>query len=613
MRVVACAGAGKTTTTVALAADLVRSGAVSPDGIVITTFSRKAGEELKTRLAKVTPAPVLERVRVGTFHGLGLRALRGLDGGASWPLSRCLDMDGRTRAEGVPAGSAIWRAICAFGTIPGTGKASLKLEDYGKPGDYSMAIDLLRAKGYEHPDEVRAEEAPGLGEWQEAWKAYLASKRALGAWDFGDVLAAWDAALVAGVLPADGSVVIVDEAQDNNKVQLSIAQHLAGVAGRVILVGDLRQTIHVWRGSYPDLFAKADVSLQADTREIPTNYRSLGPIVDLGNRIAAGRAWSLGAAASAARGAGEKPDDVIEILDGEADLVAEAERVAFRIAQDIEAGVPAGNYAVLARTNAARAYFEAALSAHNVPIAVLGGSSIFRTREAEVLMAYCVLAQHDAVGSLERVLNAPKRYLPTAFAREVQGAMSRGGQTVPQAIRTAAFGGTLKRGSQQGAQELAMTLERIRTLKWAEVPDAALAIIQRGQTEKEQADATDEDSPAIYAAVASIAKRFTCAADLVDFAQRCINGTSSLVEGERGAGRVTLSTIHRSKGLEWEHVYLSATDGLLPHHRAILNELEDERRLFYVAATRAVNKLTLTHAVQHKNGGGLTRFMTPGA
>ena len=608
MRVVACAGAGKTTTTVALVADLVRSGSVAPEGVVLTTFSKKAGEELRARLGAVTPTPVLERMRVGTFHALALRTMRAVEGG--WEINGCIDLDGRTRREGVPAGSAIWRAICSFGAVPGTGKPSLKLDDCGRPTDYAMAIDLLRAQGFTSPDDVPAEKTPALDRWDEAWTAYTAAKRALRAWDFNDVLSAWRGSLIAGRAPADAGVVIVDEAQDNNRVQLDIATGLAGASGRIILVGDLRQTIHVWRGSYPDLFAKADQVLGAQTREIPTNYRSLGPIVRLGNKIAHGRDWSLGAAASAHRG-GDDRDDVIEIMPGADDQASEADAVAARIAEDIATGASPGHYAVLARTNAARAYFEAALTTRNVPIAVLGGSSIFRTREAEVILAYCALAQHDAVGSLERTLNAPKRYLPTTFAHAVRAALVPG-VTLPRAIRTAALTGALKPGSQRGASDLALTIERLRALPWPQVPDAVLAIVQKAQDEISEADATDEDSPALYAAVASIAKRFTCAADLIDFAQRCINGTSALVEGAKGEGRVTLSTVHRSKGLEWEHVYVSATDGVFPHHRAVINEIEDERRLFYVAATRAVDRLTFSYATRAGRGagGGLSRFLT---
>lgn len=608
MRVVACAGAGKTTTTVALAADLVRSGAVAPEGIVLTTFSKKAGEELKSRLARVTPAPVLERMRVGTFHGLALRAMKAVEA-SRWDVSKCVDLDGRTRAQGIPASSALWRSICAFGTIPGTNRPSLKCED-GRPTDYSMAIDLLRAKGYTRPSDVTDADAPGLDKWERAWLEYTAAKNSLGAWDFTDLLAAWLDALRTGVVPADAAVCVVDEAQDNNRVQLEIAQSLTGAAGRIILVGDLRQTIHVWRGSFPDLFQHADRAIGAHTREIPTNYRSLGPIVALGNKIAHGRDWSLGAAATAHRGARDR-DDVIEILAAADDPQSEAMIVADRIADDIDAGKGPASFAILARTNAARAYFEAALTAKNIPIAVLGGSSIFRTREAEVILAYCALAQHDAVGSLERVLNAPKRFLPTAFAHEVRAALGRGGMSLPQAIRAAAYGGTLKRGSQNGASDLAMTIERLRALPWAKVPDTVLTIVQAAQAEISEADATDEDSPALYAAVVAIAKRFDCAADLIDFAQRCINGTAALVEGQRGEGRVTLSTVHRSKGLEWDHVYVSATDGVFPHANALLTSIEDERRLFYVAATRAVDRLTFTYSQRAgRSAGGLCRFLT---
>ena len=608
MRVVACAGAGKTTTTVALVASMVRAGAVAPEGVVLTTFSKKAGEELRSRLANVTPSAVLDRMRVGTFHSLALRAMKAIDATA-WGIDKCVDLDGRTRAQGIPAGSAIWRAVCSFGTIPGTGRPSLKCDD-GRPTDYAMSIDLLRAQGFNCPADVPQDKEPARDRWDEAWNEYTASKRALGAWDFTDLLAAWLDALRSGLAPADAAVCIVDEAQDNNRVQLDIAQALTARGGRIILVGDLRQTIHVWRGSFPDLFQHADRMLGAGTREIPTNYRSLGPIVALGNKVAHGRDWSLGAAATAHRGAHDR-DDVIEILSAAADPVEEAERVASRIEEDIDAGRPASSFAILARTNAARAYFEAALTAKQIPIAVLGGSSIFRTREAEVILAYCALAQHDAVGSLERVLNAPKRFLPAAFAHEVRAKLGQNGASLPQAIRMAAYGGTLKRGSQNGASDLAMTIEKLRATPWDKVPDAVLTIVQKAQEDISEADATDEDSPALYAAVVAIAKRFSCAADLIDFAQRCINGTSALVEGQRGEGRVTLSTVHRSKGLEWDHVYVSATDGVFPHANALITGIEDERRLFYVAATRAENRLTFSYATRAgRAAGGLSRFLT---
>ena len=175
----------------------------------------------------------------------------------------------------------------------------------------------------------------------------------------------------------------------------------------------------------------------------------------------------------------------------------------------------------------------------------------------------------------------------------------------------AAYGGTLKRGSQNGASDLAMTIEKLRATPWDKVPDAVLTIVQKAQEDISEADATDEDSPALYAAVVAIAKRFSCAADLIDFAQRCINGTSALVEGQRGEGRVTLSTVHRSKGLEWDHVYVSATDGVFPHANALITGIEDERRLFYVAATRAENRLTFSYATRAgRAAGGLSRFLT---
>jgi superfamily I DNA/RNA helicase len=590
LRVVACAGSGKTTTSVALLARLVRENIVAPRNIIATTFSRKAGDELLNRLGAVLDRGDMDALRVGTFHGLALRALRSTPVGRTrWDMSRCLDLDSRTRAQGIPAGSALWRAAVEFGKMPGTGADSLKIRD-ARADEYASACDLLRADCIDSPADLPPERPLPL-HFARAWGMVLAAKRSLGAWDFADALAAWREGLAAGEYAPDARVVLVDEGQDNNRCQLALARLLASNDGRIVLVGDLRQTIHVWRGSFPDLFQHADREIGAETLEIPTNYRSLHGIVALGNRVADGKDWSLGAPSVAARGQEEVTS--VEVAQGAAGPDVEADEVARRIAEDMEAGASAGDYAILCRTNAARAYFEAALSERKIPIAVLGGSSIFRTREAKVVLAYALLAQHDNADALADVLNTPKRFIPNAFTDFVRRELGRGAPTIGAAVRKAIYAGNLSYGSQRGAQELADLLDRLRTMPWAQVMDVVSSLLV-ASTDADNTDA-ESDAPALIAAVARIVSRFPDAASAAAFGEKCVHGTSSLAEGEKGEARVTLSTVHRSKGLEWGTVFVSATAGTFPHARSVGTAQEkEEQRLFYVAVTRAKDRCVLT-------------------
>lgn len=600
LRVVAAAGSGKTTSVVVLAANLVANQVVDPSTLIVTTFSRKAADELRSRLAKLIPPNLLQQIRVGTFHSLGLAALRTLDANF-WSMSRCVDAEGGTRATGVPSGWEIWNAICSYGTVPGTQAESLKLPE---PSSYYRSkIDFWRSQGFGSFEEVNPQPVGMMYKDRElmskAWSMYTEAKKALNVWDFNDALERWEEALTENQLPSGANIVLVDEAQDNNVTQLNIVRALAGSEGRICLFGDLRQTIHVWRGSYPDLFQRADTTLQAQTREISTNYRSEAPIVALSNAIAAGKSWNLGSAAQPVR-CTEKAYQAIEVLPATQTFEEEADRVAERIANDVQAGESPGRYAILCRTNASRALFEAALTRRNVPISVIGGSSVFRTREAEAVMAYCVLTQFNAVGSLDKILNQPRRFIPHSFIGEVHKNLSTSSDIVG-AVEAALSGSRLKPGSRRGVVELIRTLEDLRGTDWKNVPKKIERLLC--STLAREAENADEDRQSLYVMACRIAEQFSSPLEFVTFAQKCCDGTASLAEGAKPSSCVTLSTVHAAKGLEWDHVYVSANRTMFPHRKS--GNRDEENRLFYVAVTRAAHKVTFCW----NRTEGLTSFL----
>jgi DNA helicase-2/ATP-dependent DNA helicase PcrA len=469
---------------------------------------------------------------------------------------------------------------------------------------YKARIEYWRSQGYRRFDDVPA--VPGMlyadkEHYRKAWKMYMDAKKALKAWDFADVLDQWEDNLKNGQLPLQSNVVIVDEAQDNNVTQMNIVKLLASTDGRICLVGDMRQSIYSFRGAFPDLFTTADVVLNAETREIGTNYRSEAPIVALSNFIAAGKKWSLGAPAKPSRCTANAPYS-IEVLPASFGPDEEAEAVANRIAEDVAAGESAGNYAILCRTNAGRALFEAALTRKGVPVTVIGGSSVFKTREAEAVLAYCVLAQHDALGSLDRVLNMPKRFLPHSFLASIHRSMPVSADII-DAIDVAAKEVKLKPGSRRGAADLVRDLEKLRTTEWKDVPKVIEKMLKSDPTR--EAEAADEDRMSLISSACRIAERFSSALDFVAFAQKCSDGTAQVAEGSKASNSVTLATVHVCKGLEFNHVYVSANKSMFPHIKS--TNREEEHRLFYVAVTRAINKITFSSNKLE----GLTSFLPP--
>lgn len=599
LRVLAAAGSGKTHSLSALIARLIADGAAHPAAIVGLTFGNKAARELNARLTTILTPTQRDGLRVSTYHALARRTLSHRVGVSTeaetrggWEMPRCIDAAGKTRGAGVPPGWVLWQSAVEYGRMPGTGAPSLAIKG-ADPRQYALAVDILRSRGIESPDQiVNDADDPRLDDFDAAWNLVRAAKDALQVWDFADTLAYYHRGLKDGSIRDPARIVIVDEAQDNSWIQLEIARELAR-EGRLVLTGDVRQAIHVWRGAHPDLLADADATIGAETREIRRNYRSGRAIVDLGNQIAEGRPWAKGSPATATRDL----DGRIEALTAPVVSI----RVAEQIADAVAAGASPGDFAILCRTNATLGEYQAALTEARVPCAIVGGTSIFDHREVETVLCYSILSQRDAFNSLDRVLNYPKRYLGRAFRDAMAQQKAIPGRTLIAAINAVAP--SLPPAQRRGAQALAADLARLRATPWADVPDLILSILQpvHATAKKARPDATpDEDRPGLYQAAAAIARRFADPVALYDFAERCRSNAVVVNEGDDvPAGRVTLSTAHRAKGLEWPHVYVDATMGSFPYRRKVRaayapsSNIEDECRLFYVACTRARDVLTL--------------------
>jgi DNA helicase-2/ATP-dependent DNA helicase PcrA len=614
LRALAGAGSGKTTASVALVGNLLASG-VDPAGVIATTFTRKAAGELSERLARVVAPGAMSILRVGTFHSLAGRIVARARPGL---FAEGRNMDGDRRVDGIPSSSLLWEKILGWAGpegLPGTAEEGLGLDEPDVRA-YSLAIDVVRSRPLLTASEVEvavraAEVDTGLAHLSRAWGMYRRVKAATGAWDFADVIAALYAGLADGSITDGARVVIVDEAQDNSAIFLEIATLLArNGRGEVILVGDARQSIYGWRGAFPAMFRDADTRIGAATVALPSNYRSGSAIVALGNTVAAGRSWAVGEPSRAARD-GEGTITV----QGYGDVSEEADAVAADIAAAAAGGSSLDSIAILARTNAQAAAFEAALVKARIPCVVVGGKPFFTRREVADFLAYATLHVRDDVDAFARIVNRPKRMLGKVFVAQVKGAP---GATLADRVARAADDCRAS-GQRAAARSLAALLTRLRSASWAEVAAEVGALLTPPATAR-RAGAADEDRGGLLAAAVTLAGTFADAGAFLAFAARCA-GEVEQAGADDGLppGRVVISTIHKAKGLEWTTVYLSATAGTFPHARCEgdTDRMEEEERLFYVAVTRAKDALHLTYSEEGlRGGGGPSRFLahvTPNA
>jgi superfamily I DNA/RNA helicase len=593
LRAAAGAGSGKTFSLVtAVAAAIVLDG-VDPASIVATTFTNKAGRVLTDRLGALLPKSAINALRVGTMHGLALRALRNNPGTSphGWAMSRCIDLDGKTRQPDVPAAAILWTSILGWGAVPASGAKGLDLDLDGKGlrwKDYALLEGLCREAtvltGATLPPDL-ATRARRLPSFDLAARMFRDAKIAARSFDFTDALLVYLERLRDGSMRTAARLVLVDESQDNSGAQLETAGIIAANGdGRLVLIGDARQSIYKFRGATPEIFMAADVRYGATTLDLPVNYRSGRKIVELGNAVAEGQAWSVGAPSIAARDL----DGVVRVLGGHENAACEAEAVADEIAARISEGsARPGDFAILTRTNSMAGPFELALVQRKIPVRVVRGQPFFRRSEVLDFMAYVLLINQDHAKPLGRICNRPKRFLGRAFTDAVTARLGVG---LLDAL--AAVGPTLRGGSRQGAADLRASIAKIRSLPWPEAAQHIAALLRPPPSPVE--DGGDDDRSGVFAVCAGLACAFESAAEFVEYADRCAGIVQA--NDDDVSACVTISTIHGYKGLESPIVYLPCSDGVLPHRRADEKQLPEEQRLMYVAVTRARDELVLTWA-----------------
>ena len=456
----AAAGSGKTTTLTTDVANLVASG-VSPDRIIVCTFTSAGAAKLRAALSYLLPFEYLRQIRIATFHSLAGRVLSELDS-SLWDQRKNMDAKGGYGGDPKKSNMLVWgrkvvlqKIVTKRGKVPGTQLKGLGIRG-GDPEKYDRAITIMRAHGINLqsmalPEWIKKiEKRFDLIKLENVWKLYETSKKAQGGYDFTDMLYAWAIHLRGSTEYIDNPhCIFVDEAQDNNVVQYALSALLAGAcplcegtgafvndmdldgepeqevcpdcvsqglypyAGRVTLVMDPRQSIFGFRGAVPELALTAVQDFHADLYELPVNYRSGDTIVALGNRIVEGYKWSAGEETVSGRpdlndGCGYK------VLPACSDPFDEARSVIGLITENVmdKKIVKFADCAILARTRHRAAMFECAAMVRGVPAYRMEESSMFERTEVKQYLAYALLLQHGcefaaAEAAFRIAVNAP--------------------------------------------------------------------------------------------------------------------------------------------------------------------------------------------------------------
>jgi DNA helicase-2/ATP-dependent DNA helicase PcrA len=601
--VIAGAGSGKTRTLVYRVAYLIDSG-IDPSNILLLTFTRKSAQEMLQRVGELIGVRS-ERVCGGTFHSVANMLLRRYGRGIGLePGFTILD---RSDAEDL---IALVRSQLGLNEkdkrFP---RKSTIAEIFSKSENTLRSLDDILLEEFSH----FADHLDALGQLH---TGYRAAKRQRQLVDYDDLLV-----LLRQLLMQDTAArqaisrlyryILVDEYQDTNRLQADVIRNLAVSHQNVMVVGDDSQSIYAFRGAtfknimeFPTLFPGAAIY------KLEENYRSTQPILNLANCII--------------EQAAEKYTKHLftRKLDGPLPTLAEAtgENAQSRfIAQKIlelrEEGVPLSEVAVLFRSSFHSFDLEIELSRRGLPFVKRGGVKFIETAHVKDLLAHLrVVANPFDTVSWHRILMLVEGVGPKK-AQDLLATLVKSEK--PYEILRTASG-----RSAQGLQNLAHTLEslsRSEDQRTAEQVDHVYEYylpILKDQYDDYPKRIRDLDH------LHTIAEGYPeVDAFLADLALEPPDGSAMDVEApDRDDERMVLSTIHSAKGLEWQCVFVIwVVDGKFPSIYSFVTdeELEEERRLFYVAVTRAKRHLYLTYPINvfDKSSGMLlskpTRFLDP--
>ena len=600
--IVAGAGTGKTKTLTTKIAKLIHDG-YSPYRILAVTFTNKAAQEMRERVEALVPGQS-RNVWIHTFHSFGVRLLR-----------QNAEKLGLTRDFAIYDESEQKRLV------------TLLLEQMGVKEPKKEAGQIVSMISRAKDDCVSPEglmtnaTASGLDyriRAAEIYKRYEQELHKAGALDFGDLLVKTLQLLkehedVRDYYQQFFQYILVDEYQDTNHTQYLITRLLAEKHRKLCVVGDPDQSIYSWRGANIRNILEFEKDFKdAKTITLEQNYRSTKVILDASNKLISKNAKRKEKNLFTDK---QRGDD-IEVREAPTEGME-----AVWVAQNIKALVEEGGYslndiAVFYRTNAQSRNFEETFRRYQIPYRLVGTVSFYNRKEIKDMLCYArLLINPDDNMSLLRVINTPARGLGKTAQERLLAYAQANGLSVYGALKAAQSVPELTPMARRACMEFVRLVEGWRADMFVSSPTDVMHKIlttsgYEAAVKKDLAEGKDPEAESrlqnldeLINAVKEYEERKE-EPSLSDFLQEVslMTGTDDSQAAEGGA--VTLMTVHLAKGLEFNAVFVTGLEeGLFPINRDDSDEMEEERRLCYVAMTRAREKLFMTYAQRRRTYG----------
>jgi len=607
--ILAGAGTGKTRVITSRVARLIEKGA-NPGNILAVTFTNKAAREMQERASKLIGRPPKNPVNgekparpvICTFHSLCMRILRQ-----------------HIERLGYKRNFVIYNESDQLGAIK---KILSHISDKAQKTDPAAVLALLSRyrNGGERAAVFAEPNAAALA--QHVCARYQSALRACNAVDFDDLIL-----LTLQLFSEHPDVldqcrdkykyVMVDEYQDTNAAQFKLVHCLTSAHRNLCVVGDDDQSIYGWRGAETaNLLELEKYYPLVKVIKLEQNYRSTTTILSAANAVIKNNVRRRGKHLWSQKGDGAKIL-LRTFAHDEEEAKATAEDIEFaRLARQI----PWKDQAILFRTNLQSRPLETALRQAGIRYHLIGGQSYYDRREIKDFLAYMktMVNPNDDV-SLLRIANTPPRGLSDVTMERLLAASQQRNCAVFTAMKHTDVQAEFPARTREAIQSFIALIERHRAILlegntlslqlWAErlledtgyVPD-----LRRSEKTPEAADNRVRNLKELVATISASAANPQ--ESLQSFLDDLMLDSEREEDEENTGDAVTLITVHSCKGLEFPHVHIvGLEDGLMPHSRSKAEgTLDEERRLFYVAITRAMQTLTLSHCVARKKYGAMT-------
>ncbi len=582
--VLAGAGSGKTRVIVERIAWLVSERGVDPRNVLALTFTNKAAAEMRARTALRLETDALSSW-MGTFHSFGLFILRReID-----KLGRRKDFTVFDDADQLSLVKRILKSLPA-NRVNASPREMLSWisrlkQDLATPEDRKPG-DVAHDEGYEL-----------------VWQRYHDALEQSSAVDFDDLLVLTARLLtqypdVSGKYQRRFHHVLIDEYQDTNHAQYSIARSLTDQRGNIFVVGDEDQAIYSWRGAdirnildfekdYPD----------ARVIRLEQNYRSTASILAAANAVVSNNALRLGKTLRAEQRGGERVR-AYTAEDGEAEATFISDDI-------VKRNLSPSQVAVLYRTNGQARLLEEAFRRKGLAYTIVGGTQFYGRKEIKDLLAYLrVIANPADDVALRRIINTPPRGMGAKTLEQLDAYVRERGESLYQVLRDVETDQTFSARARDAITGFVHIIDDLGLeAKTAALPGLVESLLDRTgyraylqHTDERDFRTRLEMVDEFLSACVSYAKREN--GSLAEFLQE-LSLVSDVDNWDDSAPTAALMTCHSAKGLEFDHIYLiGLEEGLLPHASSLDSEerIEEERRLCYVAMTRARKSLTLCSA-----------------